>query len=83
MVTVSPFVTVIIGFGFDVFQLGLFPTSDMVCVVPLTGGIEGKAKGETYRVNPKIRTRQTKIPAAFVKRMDLSNDAIRVVGYMV
>ncbi len=51
--------------------------------VALTGAIEGKIKGETYMVSPRIRIAQPKIPAAFVKRMERSNDAIHVVGYML
>ena len=55
---------------------------DMVRVVPLTGTIEGRAKGERYMLNPRSSTAQARIPAAFVKRMEMSNDAIQVVGYM-
>ena len=51
-------------------------------VVPLTGAIEGRVKGERYMVNPRSKTAQARIPAACVKRMEVSNDAIQVVGYM-
>ena len=51
--------------------------------VAITGAIEGKTKGETYMVSPRIRIAQPKIPAAFVKCMERSNDAIHVVGYML
>jgi hypothetical protein len=55
----------------------------MARVVPFTGAIKGRVRGETYMVSPRIRTTQAKIAAAFVNRMELSNDAIRVVGYML
>jgi len=52
-------------------------------VVPLTGAIEGRVSGEIYRVSPRIRITQAKIPAEFVKRMELSNGTMLVVDYIL
>ena len=53
------------------FQLGKVATRDIARVDALTGAIEGRVMGETYIVSPRIVTTQAKIPAAFVKRMEL------------